>query len=552
MEKTLELWKQFFPNGEPYEEHHINVAQDTDDYHSKLTIDLLENAGDHRLFSYQVSLPHYRDVQFLETAIQSYSTLVHTGNMSSVLYPYNRGFIWRSHMLDPVSYTRDAKRARKKFQISDEEDALNPPLTAMTSQDSASEVNQPVPGAMFRGVPSTLVPKLSDEHIKAMSNNSLQVQMKAIKLENVEGNRYYQFTLGAYSSVFPVAQQLIQQNLHSKGDIWIRTFRDKSSENQFPFDTSMYDTLEIELMETANELFFHDMLDEKDKMPPVERIFYANFKFPDGKMPSIGEECKFNFRMVVKNSCQIGLSRVIPPKDIVGSIKLCICESFSLNTTLRFRQPTYPLHKVFHVKDILRQPQLMAPYSSQLDEEPCYYCDVSITKSFNHSLRCRIVKTDLCNFESVEIIDWDDNLISSSHLIGRESLPCMEQIAAPHLSCILKKKMEQVHLIRSTNSDWALLKLEREEGRRSASLIKNILLFPLGREGRWITIYSGHAPNDTITLSLDGSTLLVDLRKLKLVITPVPSDAFSEFVSLGCTIISALSSFSKEMLILPN
>ena len=87
--------------------------QDLDSFNSSFEYDLVEAAKRQSTFYYQVSLPHYKSVEFLTQALNRYKKFLHLKvlNPKSYIVPcYAIDLIWHTHQLLPVYYVNDTKR----------------------------------------------------------------------------------------------------------------------------------------------------------------------------------------------------------------------------------------------------------------------------------------------------------------------------------------------------------------------------------------------------------------------------------------------------------
>lgn len=101
--------------GEPF-----YIDQDTPDdankvaqFSSRISYDIAAAADRQRVFFYQVSLPHYQDRRFLESALHRYKQFLYLRKQhpEEYLVPcYDIDLIWHTHQLNPMIYKNDIKR----------------------------------------------------------------------------------------------------------------------------------------------------------------------------------------------------------------------------------------------------------------------------------------------------------------------------------------------------------------------------------------------------------------------------------------------------------
>ena len=106
--KSRELWVERFHNREPF---CIDYSDETAHaYESKITYNIIEAASRQRVFYYQVSLPHYRDIKFLDASLERYKKFLHLKQElpDEFIVPcYDIDLIWHSHQLNPRAYKAD-------------------------------------------------------------------------------------------------------------------------------------------------------------------------------------------------------------------------------------------------------------------------------------------------------------------------------------------------------------------------------------------------------------------------------------------------------------
>lgn len=111
LERAKSLWEKEYPD-EPFE---VDPSQSPDlskfdKTKSKLQqYDLEEASYRQSKFYYQISLPHYKDTQFLEEAVERYEHHLHLTkeNPGVFIVPcYDFDLIWHAHRLHPVNYNQ--------------------------------------------------------------------------------------------------------------------------------------------------------------------------------------------------------------------------------------------------------------------------------------------------------------------------------------------------------------------------------------------------------------------------------------------------------------
>ncbi|KAJ7379027.1 hypothetical protein OS493_018821 [Desmophyllum pertusum] len=134
LETAMALWKELYPR-EPFEVDLTAPVSIAPGFESRIQYDIAAACSRQRVFYYQVSLPHYGDKKFLNTALARYKQhlFLKQQNPDMFLVPcYDFDLIWHAHQ--PGSkLTKSDKATREKWKGTGQNFAVN--------------------GAMFRGEP---------------------------------------------------------------------------------------------------------------------------------------------------------------------------------------------------------------------------------------------------------------------------------------------------------------------------------------------------------------------------------------------------------------
>ena len=150
-----------FPN-EEFEFNADNVPLTPADFTSKLKYDLVAASERQRVFYYNISLPHYADKLFLETAMQRYKKFLalKKDNSDSFIVPmYDVDLIWHTHQLKHNAYKQETEEILGKMLNHDDTtndrsaDSKLVESDANTRQLWLKAYNEqfPIAGAMYRG-----------------------------------------------------------------------------------------------------------------------------------------------------------------------------------------------------------------------------------------------------------------------------------------------------------------------------------------------------------------------------------------------------------------
>lgn len=107
--KGEKLWKEFTKGDEPYETDLNRAPPINSTNQTALSIDLLECAKKQADFYYDISLPHYGDKIFLQSAQERYKLFSKlTARLGRYLFaPTDIRFVCKCHMLHPHSFVKD-------------------------------------------------------------------------------------------------------------------------------------------------------------------------------------------------------------------------------------------------------------------------------------------------------------------------------------------------------------------------------------------------------------------------------------------------------------
>eukprot|EP01023_Acetabularia_acetabulum_P058649 TRINITY_DN6958_c0_g1_i1.p1 TRINITY_DN6958_c0_g1~~TRINITY_DN6958_c0_g1_i1.p1 ORF type:complete len:822 (-),score=120.16 TRINITY_DN6958_c0_g1_i1:282-2633(-) len=166
--KNLKLVRQVWEQDYPDEHFELDLSSTMlappPVYTSQLSCNLYKAAERMRVFAYQVSLPHFKNKEFLKQAFQRYGVHLHLKakfKKDLIVPPYDVHLMWKIHMLHPQQYVQDMRSIIGRAY--DHEDALDPvePTRALV-QDAINtferweklEQDLVIDGGQFRGIPA--------------------------------------------------------------------------------------------------------------------------------------------------------------------------------------------------------------------------------------------------------------------------------------------------------------------------------------------------------------------------------------------------------------
>lgn len=526
---TRKLWNAMYQDRIPFKMDVDTVQAKPTPYQSVISCDLLQAVNDYRLFARQVSLPHYEDDKFLEIGLHTYLLDAQLGDQRKISYPYHKGFVWKTHMLNPYAYNKDIKGVKEEFIKSVHKRKNSTSHASVVRQGSWHQAHESVPGAMFRGDVCPLADSISYRDFLLMGNKVYSLSVTALRLENLEQTKGKAYHLNVNAKAFRTNDEVNIMKYDvtggGKGNIFFKIFDDMSVQNIVQFDT------------TAHDLFHFQLLEGTVDHSPVNRGYstYENsydtdFSFPGNQDYAEGDEFKVSFTLPLTEGSRFDT------KEISGWLKFR-CDKINVgNITLSFAADKNHISLAQHYGDVLAYPMMMAPYTSKLDEAPCVYLNMlMMDEEQKTTLKCRILQSNLGEFSAVEIFDSKNSLIASSYTIGKESLPSEKQVKYPEKCCILRDREETVFVIRSTNHEWGMLKVFKQEDEITPAALrflnlKNVTL-------AWENLYDAFDNVRSIYFKANKGGLIVDIDSARITLPPSYRE-FPELISLGATIIT--------------
>lgn len=199
-ERARSLWSTKYPH-EPFDTPSLESlsARPADDprrsFHSKLSYDLAEAISRQRWFCYQVSLPHYREPQFLKAALVRYKKylFLKRHNPSEFLVPcYDMDLIWHSHQLHPLAYEKDTKHILGRTlnhddSVNDRSEGSKLCRSDRVTRDLWRRFFREEfakSGAMFRGEPpADKLSLLADDSLTSLCTKVCRIRITSVNFE---------------------------------------------------------------------------------------------------------------------------------------------------------------------------------------------------------------------------------------------------------------------------------------------------------------------------------------------------------------------------------
>ncbi|XP_065668978.1 uncharacterized protein LOC101238334 isoform X2 [Hydra vulgaris] len=266
------LWKKKYPN-EPFA---FTTTPRKVPFTSKLSSNIIKALDEFRIFCRQVALPHFKDEKFLSSAINEYLHNAQFDDYLKIAYPYNRAFIWKSHMVNPQAYQNDIAYLEEIIDY-----------TKMDQLNSSCSSNQ---GAMFRG---SVAPLAQDETCLGdiLKVDKIYVfSITGIQINNLEKSALYELSIKSKNEKGD-EENLTSIRFRSKGDVLTRTYKNVKRINTIQFNTQNSQVLKIQIIKLENTT----ELQQISTLNSQGRYFSEEFFFPNNKNLKQGDKCVISY-----------------------------------------------------------------------------------------------------------------------------------------------------------------------------------------------------------------------------------------------------------------
>ena len=190
------LWSQYCT--EPFfVDSNTKLGDRIQKYKSKCSYDIEAATSRQKVFYYQVSLPHYSDNKFLESAVLRYRKFLFLKqqNPETFLVPcYDFDLAWHAHQLDPAAYKKDTSAILGRMY--NHNDAVNDRSACSTLAEADAKTRKlwkqlfgeefGVCGAMYRGDPPRgKLYRLNTQDFLHISTKISNVTLKSVRMDNL-------------------------------------------------------------------------------------------------------------------------------------------------------------------------------------------------------------------------------------------------------------------------------------------------------------------------------------------------------------------------------
>ncbi|KAK3102278.1 hypothetical protein FSP39_010151 [Pinctada imbricata] len=413
---------------------------------SKLGYSLEEAASRQKVFYYQVSLPHYQDTKFIESAIGRYRKFLELKQCYPTFFIvpcYDVDVVWHAHQLHPVTYKEDTKvLLREHFNHDDSVNDRSPGSKLNVSDSETRTIwrkkygeNFASFGAMFRGLPPNgKLHKMSLEKmiIQYPKKVSIVIQQVHIADESVaKKTRSLEF-IGILKSGTELKLLKMKKPAIGKG-MW-NADTHVQEKRELEFDTGMCETFTVAL--------------------------YKKGLFGNMGPKNIVGKASLDILRFINNCKAVNVTDNQTVELTVGSTNVRL--DFDL-TIVKYRDISYTFSPGTYEECIMPEflEDLWGPVPlTRLPKGQDNKCNVA-----SHRLRTtngtveftvRTIHSLPCLMSVVQVF-YHDKLSVVCHLIGPDTLPRRDQVTKKTKLTLTPSKGERAVVIKNNDGDWAVL-----------------------------------------------------------------------------------------------
>ncbi|XP_047129223.1 uncharacterized protein LOC105847354 isoform X1 [Hydra vulgaris] len=506
---SLKYWSEEYPN--------VDYQVDLSDINPllistepfKCSYDIVSAAQRHKIFSYNVLFPHFRDVNFLENAVKRYFIMlsIKRDHRQTVVVPcYDNDLVWHGHQQHVLYYNVDMKSILGEPLNHDDTGFDRSEGTQLQNKMNETKElwqkyssNYTINGGMYRGEP--LIPNL-----------------------NIEKYYYSRLILKRWGSSFHFKSFSINGvsligvldviNLDVVVKITVKNNANKVAEFCKKYTTSNGALQVVHTLGEASFYLISDLVYDVDivcNYPSISKEF-------SGKITHLRWDKMY---YIIDLKCQSNKESI--------TFKV----SSFLNNYERFEENIFYTkgnYKVFQsqLKDAINSFPMLFP---SLDFHTFSNLKCEYTKNFlkaddSNRLTWKVIHSKDPPLSVIEIRDNFGKIIATSHSVDSSSLPTKKQVSNLYKSFTLDPRFERAMLIRGTMKDWGLIKACWKGFKYSKSVVNakrgklDVQLFMLnGVESTFVNVKSCELGlefiiNNSITVNLSSGfiSLSKDLK----------------------------------------
>ena len=204
---TKILWETAYPD-EPYGINFDDIPTNFTYMTNQIDYDIQAASYRQMEFYYNVSLPHYQNATFLETAKDRYKKFLYLKKLNTQAYlvpTYDIDLIWHTHQLLPLNYIEDCNSYLGYVLNHDDTKTNRSPGSSLNESFEYTgnlwmenfRRDYIIPGVSYRGLdPSRTLAKVKMDYAKKFMTNKVGATLDFISWEqlNLPGEIYARFT----------------------------------------------------------------------------------------------------------------------------------------------------------------------------------------------------------------------------------------------------------------------------------------------------------------------------------------------------------------------
>ncbi|KAL9978858.1 hypothetical protein ACROYT_G016438 [Oculina patagonica] len=499
LQLTKDRWSTVFPE-EPFEVDLSKPPPVLTEYQSRIQYNLEEACYRQFKFYYQVSLPHYSDDLFLQSAVERYEHHLQLKKLHpdvSMVPCYDVELIWHTHQLHPLNYKRTtAELLGKSLHHDDTVRGRRTPASVFYdfSERKTREVWKAAglrfakAGAMYRGDPPDPTPPPPNWLYLTLARLEYSCWIRKIEALGFKSNEVY------FVRVENLTRELLFKQAF-KGS-------DRLSTNHPPHRVTLDNGTKHTVIVSLYKPGFIRMKFITESQ--VDLLPY---------LPTVSFDCTVRQRPIIID---------VPLCGGQYTVKLTLKIDPPIITKYWFEiQPRKDTVRINHPSMILNCPQEFFP-ASDLAKHVSLPCDCYTQPVHdwrgNQAFSCRVVHITDTLLSALEIINLYGQVVASAHTISPDTFPERKQVQDHQKNFLNPGEDENAMLIRRGNKDWGVCIAKLQE---TSLAVKDVDLkfYKLFGERGWCSVRN--FSYGVWLIKFDSDTMVrVDLKLNRVVISP--------------------------------
>ncbi|XP_021371698.1 glycine-rich domain-containing protein 1-like [Mizuhopecten yessoensis] len=449
VEVSKDLWMQKYGEKEPFKIHlpmgkELKEEEGEDwTFTSQLKYDVRAAAGRQSLFYYNVSLPHYRDRQFIGRCVHRYQQFLYLMTLvkKAFLVPcYDNDLVWHTHQLFPVTYRQDTERILGRvLNHDDSTDDRSPGSTLNNSYANTCKLwkeafgqHYSSPGAMYRGPTSrgTMSDFTTKESDIDTEELPISVFIQCIALQTNPAGYKAKFSVLIYRSIAGTSERKLIVELKGPNLVWSVEQLKKAT-----FNMERGDALDFVMVKKSG------VLGRKEEVACVTIESAAIFKHVIYRY-----QCNFTKEIAFDSE---DFENKLYVDGGVRTVTATQVWSFEAGDFGEYKEPAN-----FDLKDPLQK--------WQDGEDKCCASSIAdhrlLDPSGQEVFKVRVTHNVNHIRSSVQIYDAGSRLLTLANLVDSSQLPLPGQVSGTGRDvCLSPSNGERAFLVKDNHGDWGVI-----------------------------------------------------------------------------------------------